>query len=248
MKINGYNGYTISYEEHIPLGAKAIIIAMHGFAGDKSSSCIDRVQEMSFAEGIGLVRFDWPAHGESETTGDNLTVQNCLSDLNAVVNHVKEICPNARLIAFATSFGGYLTLLYNYYHNKVFDKMILRSPALKMYEVMSGSILSGELKDKLNEKGYIDFGYERIIKITSKFVNQLKENDLVKLYGDADLENVTIIHGTEDDIVPISDSIEFAKIHNCFMCSIKGADHRYKKAGELDQVISFVKMFLREQI
>lgn len=248
MEIDGKNGYAISYEEYVPDDPKAVIIAMHGFAGDKKSSCIEEIRKMANSKGVGLITFDWPAHGESEASGDDLTITNCLSDLGTVLEYVTKKYPDVKKIAFSTSFGGYMTMLYNSGNRKAFDRIILRSPALRMYNVLTGSILDGEMKTELTENGYISFGYERIMKITEGFVNEIKNNDIFALYGDDILDYVSIIHGTEDDVVPINDSLKFASKHKCHIHKVPGADHRYKKDGELDMVVGIVSDILSECI
>ena len=237
MTLKGDNGYNISYDEYIPNNCKTIVIAMHGFAGDKESGCINLLEDRLKQMDIGLLKFDWPGHGESETNGDDLTVYNCLSDLDSVVKHVKENNNDCNLVAFSTSFGGYLTLLYNYYNPNVFDHIILRSPAIKMYDVIENNILTEQMKLELTKNGYFHYGFERILKVSREFINELKDQNVFNLYGNQNLDYISIIHGTEDDVVPISDSNIFSNIHNCTIYPIEGADHRYKKNGELDKVI-----------
>lgn len=248
MELLGKNGYTISYEESIPKDCNTVIIAMHGFAGDKESSCISMLEKAVNELGIGLVKFDWPAHGESETDGFNLTIDNCLSDLNSIVEYLKNKNNNYSLVAFATSFGGYLTLLYNYHYPNTFKHIILRSPAIKMYDVLTNNLLTAKIQENLRTNHYFNFGYERIIQITDNFVNQLKENDLFKLYNNKKLDYVSIIHGTLDDTVPITDSIEFADYHDCAIYKVEGADHRYKNEGELDKVIEITTNILNSNM
>ena len=45
MQLQGKNGYSISYSESIPEVAKTIIVAMHGFCGDKESGCIAELEK-----------------------------------------------------------------------------------------------------------------------------------------------------------------------------------------------------------
>lgn len=237
MKLYRTENYGISYDENIPENAAVIIIAMHGFAGDRKSGCISLLENAANKMGIGLIKFDWPAHGESEVNGDKLSVSNCLTDLCSMVNHIKKRFPLARLAAFSTSFGGYLTLLYNYYNRSVFEHIILRSPAIGMYNILIGKILDGAAKEELAKNKSFAFGFERLMQVRASFLDELKNNDIVKLYGDMPLDNISIIHGTKDDIVPFGDSKAFSDIHKCRLYPIDGADHRYKKPGELDRVI-----------
>ena len=237
MTLKSKNGYDISYQESIPEDSNTVIIAMHGFAGDKTSTCISMLEQAVNKEKIGLIKFDWPAHGESNTDGYNLTVEKCLDDLDSIINYLKQKNNKYNLIAFGTSFGGYLTLLYNYYHPHTFKTIILRSPAIKMYSYMLDDLSDEKLKNEMEEKGYYEFGFERMIKITKEFYDSLKNNDVIKLYGDDKLENVSIIHGTNDDTVPFNDALEFSKKHSCHLYPVEGADHRYKNDGELEKVI-----------
>ena len=237
MQLQGKNGYNISYSESIPEGAKTIIIAMHGFCGDKESSCIAELEKKALALDIGLIKFDWAGHGESEANGEQLTIGNCMSDIESIVEHIKESFPEATLVAFSTSFGGYLTLLYLYSHGDVFDRIILRSPAINMYKILISSILTKEELSQIEEDGAAEFGFERKLKITDDFLIELRDNDINKLYKGISLPMVSIIHGTEDNLVPFEDSELFAREHACKLYPVIGADHRYKKEGELEKVI-----------
>ena len=237
MQLQGKYGYKIPYKESIPKDTNTIIIAMHGFCGDKESSCIEELEKKALNLNIGLIKFDWAGHGESEATGDQLTIKNCMADIDSIVEHVKESFPKAKLAAFSTSFGGYLTLLYLYNHRETFNQIILRSPAINMYKVLTSNILTKEELSRIKEAGSVEFGFERKLKITNNFLIDLKDNDVNKLYEDISLPMVSIIHGTDDNLVPFMDSKLFAEKHTCKLYPVIGADHRYKKEGEIEKVV-----------
>lgn len=240
MQIKSINGYHIDYEESIPEDSKTIMIAMHGFCGDKTSSCISKLQESAWKEKIGLVKFDWPAHGESDAPDECLKIDNCLDDLDIIVNLERQKYPNAEFVAFATSFGGYITMIYHSKHPDVFSKVILRSPALKFYNVLKNNIMTEEQYEKMMEQGYFTYGFERKINISREFVEQVKKYKVENLFKNKELKNVSIIHGNLDDIVPYSDSKEFVEEHHTEMYMIEGADHRYKGPRQIEQVVRIV--------
>lgn len=221
----------------MPELADTIIVAMHGFAGDQESSCIRLLEEQAMKRGVGLVRFDWPAHGVSPAEDSQLRVEHCLSDLDTVVGWVRKQWPKARLFAFATSFGGYLALLYHHRNRGVFDQLLLRSPAIRMYDVMMDHILDDAAKDELMRKDTITVGFERKIELPEPFLHDLRQNDAFHIWDGERLEEVAIIHGTADDVVPVEDSVAFAQAHRCALHLAPGTDHRYKKPGELEQVL-----------
>lgn len=238
MQLRGKNGYSISYSKSISEGAKTIVIAMHGFCGDKESSCIEELEKKALGLNIGLIKFDWAGHGESEATGEQLTVDNCMADIDSIVEYIKKLYPKVKLVAFSTSFGGYLTLLYIHDHRETFDQVILRSPAINMYKTLASNILDKDKLSRIEENGSVEYGFDRKLKITKAFLADIKNNDIGKLYDDVDLPEVSIIHGTEDDLVPFADSELFAQKHACRLYPIIGADHRYKKDGEIEKVVN----------
>ena len=61
------------------------LLCLHGFGGDKDSTVIRNLIPCFSGCGFNIVAFDWPAHGESEMADEELTVENCLADLNYLV-------------------------------------------------------------------------------------------------------------------------------------------------------------------
>ena len=78
--VKSKNGYLISCKEWIVENPEQIVVACHGFAGDKESSAISMLAESLVVERIGTIAFDLPGHGESEVSGDKLTINNCLKN------------------------------------------------------------------------------------------------------------------------------------------------------------------------
>lgn len=109
-KIQSSN-YKISAKSYIPKNMKEIVIACHGFAGDKESSAILALANELAKEKIGVICFDLPGHGESEVNADMLSIQNCIQDINAIEEYIIKTYGNIPVSIFATSFGAYLTLI-----------------------------------------------------------------------------------------------------------------------------------------
>ena len=247
MKLKGKNGYNIECDKYIRQTDNVVVIAMHGFAGDKSSNCIKKLRLTMDSLNIGLITFDWPSHGESEVDGKYLTVDNCLNDLEIVYNYVKKINPKSKIIAFSTSFGGYITLLYNIKKEKKFDGIILRAPAIKMYDILMNNILDNDMLDSLKTKGYFNFGFERIMEVYDQFISDLKNNNIYDLYKTNIFNNIDIIHGTKDITVPIDDSIEFCKENNLNLYRIEGANHRFNLSGQVEEVVGIAKNIIMQK-
>ena len=245
MRIVNNNGYEICFDEFVPENTTKIVVAVHGFSGDRTSTCIRMLADKLNENSIGVVTFDWPAHGESPVDGSFLTIDNCLSDLDFICGFVKNKYPNVPISLFATSFGGYLGLLYNHLYSTEFENIILRAPAINMYNILTSTIMDENIHKSLEETGRFKFGYEREIFIEQKFLDDLEKNDVFKMYDGKKNLNYYIIHGTVDDVVPIDDSIEFCEKFGSMLYRVEGADHRFKKEGELDRVIDIAFNILK---
>lgn len=244
MKIEG-NKYRISIIEYIPKKMDEIFIACHGFGGDKESSAIELLAKTVNKMNIGVVSFDFPAHGESEVDGDFLTIENCINDLEFIEKYVKEKFNINKINIFSTSFGAYITLLKIIKNDADYNKIILRAPAIKMNEIFKNYLLQEDLS-KFYERGYSIMGFERKMKVYTEYLKELEDNEIIDLYNDK--KDILIIQGDEDNVAPIKDTYEFVeKNKNIILKVLPRADHRMKKEGEMIQVMEWVKEYLKEK-
>ena len=120
---------------------KTIIIATHGFGGDKESTAISLLANKLIKNNIAVVAFDFPGHGKSEIEADKLTLNNCINDFESVEKYINKEYPNKKTGIFATSFGAYITLLKlakEKDDNKYYS-IVLRSPAICMNQIFENA-------------------------------------------------------------------------------------------------------------
>ena len=235
-----HRGYEIKCKLFKPEdgGIDHVVVGVHGFAGDKDSSMLKNLAKS--LSGTALLCFDFPAHGESPADESSFTVKNCMLDLLAVCNWSRENYPNARKAIFATSFGGYVSLLS---YDSISDfKFVLRAPAITMADVL----LSGVLKmseDEFKENERVITGFERKIYLPYSFYLEMRS--LPCLLERDFAVPMLIIHGDRDDIVPPQVIYEFSrKNSSATLKIIEGADHRFKNRGESEALIESTKNFL----
>ncbi len=217
-----------------------IIVGVHGFAGDKESSMLGKLSATVCLYSTALICFDFPAHGASPVGENMRTIKNCKNDLCAVVDYISNQYPNANKSIFATSFGGYISLLCA-------DKLakmpfVLRAPAVTMPKVLLENVLKVTAED-FKTREIIECGFERPIKLPYSFYEELSSQGKI---GEKQITlPILIIHGDCDDIVPLSDIEVFAvSQNNVTLQVLHGADHRFKNAGEMERVIDLTKRFL----
>lgn len=235
-----FERYPISCKAFLPdcEAVEKMIIGVHGFAGDKESSMLKKLGRAAAAKGWGLVCFDFAAHGASPQGADDLTVEHCIADLLAVAAWAKGTYPHAQLCVFATSFGGYISLLAAHALDNI--PMVLRAPAVTMDEVLLNAILHCSA-DEFRFAGTMECGFERKISLPYSFYEDLScHTPFDRTY----LPPMLIIHGDCDRVVPPKDVARFCQGRdNIRLTVMKGADHRFKNAGELERIVEAAMAF-----
>ena len=241
IKSKKYNIAAKSYLPDKDTGLKEIIIACHGFAGDKESSAIKLLGEEMIKENIGVLCFDFPGHGESKVDGKTLTINNCIQDINTIEEYIKQNY-SVPISIFATSFGAYITLINIARNKKTYKNIILRSPAINMANIYRYKLLREPEADYKN-RGYTILGFERELIIPYSFMEELDNNDILSIYKKNEIPQMYIIQGDKDDIAPIEDTKKFALMNpkKLILKIIEGADHRMKGEGEKEKAIRFSK-------
>ncbi len=239
-----YSISCVAYEPEVQ--ADNVIIALHGFGGDKESSAVLRLAEMACERGAAVVAFDFPSHGKSEADEHFFTVENCINDgcnIYAFVENEYFYEGNAKgkIHFFATSFGAYVLaqMLKKPYFKGV--KAVFRSPAVRMDKTFVEIIANSTIAELANGK-MIQCGFERKLTLGNDFYLDLRDHSLDKVYFD---NEVLMIFGDRDDVVQPEDMEAFAcDRSNITVKVIRGADHRYKAPGHLDGAIFASVSFL----
>lgn len=217
--------------EYINGEAKRVIVALHGFGGDKDSSAIRRLAEA--AENTVTVAFDFPAHGDSTAADSELLVENCIADFISVNSFAREKYPDADMCYFATSFGGYILLLSEA-HIASDAKVVLRAPAVRMDETFL-SVICNCTEAELSCAGGAVCGFERKINVSYDYYVGLKNNCAMdKAVG----REMLVIYGDRDDVVDASHIAEFIELHpKARLLLVENADHRFKGKGQLEKIV-----------
>ena len=132
------------------------------------------------------------------------------------------------LYAYATSFGGYLVLKYISEHGNPFKKIVLRCPAVDMYDVLTRSIMKSDEFDRIEKGKDVLVGFDRKIVVTKSLLEALKANDIRERDYLEYAEDILILHGTADEVVPFDDSKTFAENNVIEFIPVEGADHRFQ--------------------
>lgn len=217
------------------------VVGVHGFGGDMESSVISALAERMSKHGIAVVAFNFAGHGTSEADR-YFNVSNCRMDLQEVFDFAQHRYKKAQIKAvFATSFGGYI-ILSSLESLPDETKIVLRAPAVNMAEVFERVVSEVIPVEEYIRKGSVTLGFERKIDVSADFYRELKANNILEKKTERPM---LVIHGDCDELVFLKD-IEsfFEKNSQAQLNIIKGADHRFKKEGELTQILDFAEEYI----
>ena len=242
VRIKKANGREISCLVEVPEGAKRIVIMVHGFTSCKDCATAELLFRRLPKEGIGVVTYDQPGHGEA--TDDPLGVFNCMDSLETVENYVAERFSGVELGYFGSSYGGYVIGMYISMRKHRGGKAFLRSAAVNMPDLILGPLEEAwnpQVEEMLKVQGFIapDIGLGDIVEIPTQFLKELHENNLFEKFdnekfGHVDLE---FVHGGLDPVVDINAARSFAEKFGFKFNVIEGEGHSIcDKAESPDKV------------
>jgi len=241
---NGHNIRCKIYYQDIH-NIKRSVVFVHGFGGHKDNGAAERFAErmISKHKDTSLITFNLPCHGDD--VKKKLSLTDCNDYIDMVISYIKNKLCVDEIFSYATSFGGYLTLKYISEHGSPFKRTALRCPAVNMEEVIEKIIDMTADKEKLRKGKDIAIGFDRKITIGNQFIEEIKNNKIDKLDFIDYAEDILIIHGTADEIVPFDVTNEFADNNIIEFVSVEGADHRFHDPKMMDQAIKHILDFYK---
>lgn len=222
---------------------KRVIVFCHGFGGHKDNKAAETFANRAVAKrkGTAVIVFDWPCHGDDARK--NLLLEDCDTYLTVVLDYAREHFGTDELYAYGTSFGGYILLKYLLDHGNPFRKIALRCPAINMYDTLLGAVATDDDRAKIAAGKPVLVGFDRKVKIGKQFLDQLQQAD-IRSHDFFDFaDDLLIIHGTADDIVPFEDSASFADDNVIELVAVEGADHRFRDPKKMDVAIARIIEF-----
>ena len=218
---------------------RRIVLGVHGLGG----SARDVIQA-GIAEEMGIfcsamLRFDFPAHGESPLKSHAFTLQNCTQSLLAVAQFARQQYPDVEdLCIFATGFGAYVTLvsLQALLALPGRIKLVVQTPSVRMDETLLAMVnISRETFWAMEQ---YTFPTARPLTVTYSLYKELQQNTVFTTHPIPML----ILQGEEDAYIRMSDIQQFHRINEeSKLVIIPGASHRFMESGAWDMVLDLTR-------
>ena len=215
-------------------GKKGVIVS-HGFSSNKENVSI--YTKFLQSKGYSTLTFDYSGHGESGGDISNTTATTWKDDLNAAIDFMQQYCDGIALLGF--SLGGMSSLLCS---SRSKATMAI-APPTNFRQLVAHSIKTGLVK-KLKE--FIDFGG---LSIKHSFITDSAKYDMKNIMKKIKCP-VLIIHGDEDDIVPLTQSQEIVEYINepKKLVIIEGMTHNVTNASQMNSILKELSEWLEKYL
>lgn len=204
------------------------IVLCHGITVDKDEGGIFTEFARKLAEaGFIVFRFDFRGHGESEGNSVDMTITGEKRDLEAAVEFLRSLgCKTFGIVA--ASFAGGPVAFYVAEHD--IKALVLWNATIDYHNLLEPKLpwpkkYFGNAMQKLEKESFIEIGSSKF-KIGKPLFEEMK-----RLHPWEELQKLKIpilfIHGDKDTYVPYEDSVEYSKLLNAKLMTIKGAEHGF---------------------
>lgn len=219
-----------------------LAIVVHGYTGHMEEPHIVEVAKIINEVGIATLRVEMYGHGKSGGEFRNHTLYKWVTNMLAVVDHVRTLDFVTDLYITGHSQGGLLVMLIAGMCPDLFKGVIPLSPAWMIPEYARRGELLGAAFDPGNIPDEIVQGEVNVLSGNYARVAQTihPEDEIARYNGP-----VLIVHGDQDEAVPYEYGKKAAELYkNARLVTIEADDHCYNK--HLDKVTAAVQDFLKE--
>ncbi len=215
---------------------RRVVIATYGYGGNKDNKAVEKFAERITTKykGYGVICFDWPCHGNDAR--NRLIMDETLTYLEMVTAYAREEMKAEKVYNYSSSFGAYITLRYLHEKGNIFDRIAFRCPAIRMYDAIVAGRTQVELEKIARGKEVLS-GYDRKIKLTQDLLDDLKEHDVTQYEYLDYADDILMIHGTKDSMVPFAWAKEFAENNVIELLPVENCDHPFSNVGDMDFAI-----------
>ena len=251
------DGLTLRGDIYKPAGKERfpVLVLFHGFMGtrgkaDEKDNTFTTLTDAIVAGGIGVVKFDFNGHGDSDGNFSDMTIYSEVLDAAKIIDYVRSLPFCTDIYLAGHSQGALVGGMMAGFYREFVSKLVLLSPAATIkddalhatcfgapydYEHVPERFPTVDVHGKHYEVGGLYFRLARTLPIyetTAMFRGK-----------------TLIIHGTADDVAGVVGSRRYAEcMHNVTLRLVDGEGHGLcdKSDSWQKHVIEPVVAFLQE--
>ena len=223
-------------------GKCPLLILLHGYTGHMEETHIIAVAKAARGAGCAVLRIELYGHGMSGGTFREHTVLKWMSEMMTVIDYARSLDFVTDLYLAGHSQGGFVTAMAGAMKQDVVKAIILLSPALIIPEDARRGSALGASFDPDHIPDTVLMPGERVL--SGNYFRAARTVQVETAIRDFK-KPVLIVHGDEDESVPIQCALDAAEMYeNVELAVIPGDTHCYDR--HLDQVTEVVSQYLRK--
>ncbi len=235
-EIRNEHGERLDYAYHKGEGDRVVVIG-HGVTGNKDRPALVALAEGLAAAGISALRVSFSGNGESEGTFTDSTITKEVADLGSVIDALE----GHTVCYVGHSMGGAVGVLRTATDERI---QVLVSLAGMVH---TQAFAEREFSDAIPDAGFM--WDEPDCPLSKTYVDDMAAiNSVAKRASEFDVPWL-LVHGTEDDIVPIEDSRDILQHANeqTNLLELPGVDHVFSDDGTaimVEKVVAWINQNL----
>ncbi len=238
-EIKNKEGETLDYTFHQGREeSRDIVVIGHGVTGNKDRPFVVALATGLAAAGINALRFSFAGNGESGGHFVDSTVSKEIADLGSVL----DVLAGYRIVFVGHSMGGAVGV-----SRASSDKRITRLVSLAGM-VHTADFAAREFGEVTPDKG--DMWDDEDCPLSQKYMDDMKQIHSVVEHATAIDMPWLLLHGTEDDVVPLQDSKDIvAKAGDgAKLIVLDGADHVFSEHADdmVKKLVGWIKAQLAQ--
>ena len=231
-EIRNEHGERLDYTYHKGNGNRIVVIG-HGVTGNKDRPALIALAEGLAEAGISALRFSFSGNGESEGEFVDSTISKEVADLGKVLDSLE----NHKICYVGHSMGGAVGVLRTAIDERI-EVLVSLAGMVHTHE-----FAQREFGDTTPDKGFM--WDEPDCPLSQTYVNDMASIESVAKQASKFGGPWLLVHGTEDDIVPIQDSIDILQYANepTELLELPGVDHVFSGDGSplmVEKVVAWI--------
>ncbi len=212
------------------------IIFLHGFQSDIVGEKPQTFLKYAIKKNLGFLAIEYSGHGKSSGEFTKGNISKWSNDVKVLI---KKVVKKNNFILIGSSMGTWLSLLQFKYFQKQIKGLVGIGSAPEFLDRIMWKQFTKKIKKEIMEKGIsiIKHG-EYTYPITRQLIKDGRKNKVLSKKIKTPI-NVTMFHGSKDDVVPISFSRKVLKIFvgsKKKLVIIKNGDHSLSKKTYLERI------------